>query len=49
MHFESFCVLFVLLAVFVLYSRHVALGGAAAEADRARRERERILMEEMAS
>ena len=44
-----FCILLVLLAVFVLYSRHVALERERQrKRDRARRERERILMEDMA-
>ena len=44
-----FCILFVLLAVFVLYSRHVALERERQrKRDRARRERERTFMEEMA-
>ena len=44
-----FCILFVLLAVFLMYSRHVALERERQrKRDRARRERERIFMEEMA-
>lgn len=44
-----FCILFVLLAVFLMYSRHVVLERERQrKRDRARRERERIFMEEMA-